>query len=435
MAQTQLSLLAQINMLEPTMNLRLPLSILVLLICCVQRPLDAEDWPQFLGPNRNGISDEEGLIEVWPEGGLKVLWRAPGGLGMSAVVVAQGKAITMTQARGSQLVVCNNAKTGRPLWASNIAPAYENAQGNGPRATPVVVDDYVFVHTGDGILAALSLESGLVKWKRSALTALKLKESDYGTASSPLVVGGKVIVMVGGNPGSLAAFSALDGQLVWSEGGRDTAGYSSPVHLNLAGRDQVVTFTGSSVLAVDPKSGKRLWRYPFATDFDCNIATPVAVGKDQLLISSGENHGAVMLKLTSDGDEMEAEEVWTSLGRKSTLRSAWQTGIVDGNVLYGFDNVGAAGPVMHYTCIDLKSGKQLWVKERFGKGNHSSADGKLFITTMKGELVVVAKDPKGYRELGRMQVLGQTRQAPAISDGRLYLRDNKEIVCLDAKRP
>ena len=416
------------------MNPRL-LPNLVLLIAVLAGPVSAEDWPQFLGPNRNGISSEKGLIETWPEGGLTEVWRVKGGVGMSAVVVAQGQAITMMQENGRQRVISINAKTGKILWKSDIAAAYENGQGNGARATPVVVDDFVFVFTGDGILAALSLDSGAVRWQLDTLRVLKLKESDFGMASSPIVVGGKVIVMTGANPGSLAAFSALDGQFVWRQGDRDTAGYSSPVLLDLAGKQQVVAFTGSSVIGVDPKDGKRLWRYEFVTDFDCNIATPVAFGKQQLLISAGENHGAAMLKVTDDDGEFDVEEVWTSLGRNSVLRSAWQTGVVDGKFLYGFDNVGAAGPVMHYTCIDLESGKRLWVKQRFGKGNHSSADGKLFITTMKGELVVVAMDSKEYRELGRMQVLRMTRQAPAISDGKLYLRDDKDIVCLDVKRP
>jgi outer membrane protein assembly factor BamB len=394
----------------------------------------ADDWPQFLGPNRNGISSEKGLIETWPKDGLKELWRVKGGVGMSAMVVADGQAITLVQTESRQRVIALDAKTGRTRWVSDIAPAYGNGQGDGPRATPVIHEKNVFAYTGDGILACVDVASGAVSWQRDTLKALKLKEPDYGIASSPIVIGDNVIVMTGGNPGSLAAFSATSGRLVWSEGGRDTAGYSSPVLLNLSGADQLVAFTGSSVLAVNPQNGKRLWRYEFVTDYDCNIATPVAFGKQQLLISSGENHGSVMLKVTGSDDSFEVEEVWTSLGRNSVLRSAWQTGIVDGPYLYGFDNVGAAGPVMHYTCIDLRDGSRQWAKQRFGKGNHISADGKLFISTMKGELVVVAKDPKEYRELGRMEVVGTTRQAPTIADGRLYLRDSEDSVCLDVKR-
>lgn len=418
-------------MLRPFASLLLLAAALAAMTCHAQ----AADWPQFLGPNRNGISPETGLIQQWPADGLKQLWRVPGGVGMSGVVVADGQAITMAQASGQQFVIALDAKTGKTRWRSQIAPAYTNGQGNGPRATPCIAGDQVFAYTGEGILAALDARSGVVKWQRDAQRTVNLKEAEYGMASSPLVIDKQVIVMAGGNPGKLVSFSVNDGSLIWQSGDRDQAGYSSPVLMTIHDRPHLVAFTGSSVVGVNPENGTTLWRYTFVTDFACNIATPVAYGKNQLLISAGENHGSVLLQIDKSDEQYTPQVVWDSLGRTSVLRSAWQTGVLNGNYLYGFDNVGAAGPVMHYTCIDLRDGSQQWTQLRFGKGNHTAADGKLFISTMKGELVVVAIDPTQYRELGRMDATGMTRQAPAIAGGRLYLRDDKEIVCYDISRP
>ncbi|MEO2012341.1 MAG: PQQ-binding-like beta-propeller repeat protein [Pirellulaceae bacterium] len=394
----------------------------------------ADDWPQFLGPNRTGISAEKNLIDSWPAGGLPELWRVPGGVGMSGIVVVDSHVITTVQKDGAQWAIALEAKSGERLWSTELAPAFMNGQGNGPRGTPAVSGKHVYVFTGEGILAALKLSTGELIWKKDTLIAVGLRASEYGMACSPLVVDDKVVVMTGGAPGSLAAFAAKDGKLIWNVTSRDQAGYSSPALLELSGTRQLVAFTGSSAIGVEPSRGQTQWRYTFETDFACNIMTPIAFQKNMVFLSAGENHGCVMLNLDRKGNSYEVSEVWSSLGRRSVLRSAWQTGIVDGKYLYGFDNVGPAGPVMHYTCVDLTDGSRQWAKQRFGKGNHIAADGKLFIATMAGELVVLTMDPEQYVELGRMQVIGKTRQSPTLSGGRLYLRDDREIVCIDARK-
>ena len=212
------------------------------------------------------------------------------------------------------------------------------------------------------------------------------------------------------------------------------AGYSSPALLNVGGRSQVVAFTGSSALGVDPEKGSVLWQYPFKTNFSCNIATPLEI-KGQVFLSAGENHGSVLLALKPQGDKFTLSEVWDSFGPKSVLRNEWQTSMLLNGHLYGMDNVGGAGPITHLTCIDAATGERKWQEARFGKGNLIAADGKLFITTMNGELVVARATPERYDELGRATVLDSTRQAPALSNGRLFLRDDKDIVCLDVRKP
>jgi outer membrane protein assembly factor BamB len=153
-----------------------------------------------------------------------------------------------------------------------------------------------------------------------------------------------------------------------------------------------------------------------------------------VFISSGENHGSALLALKPKSEQFTVEEVWTSQGAKSVLRNEWQTSILLDGYLYGMDNVGGAGPVTHLTCINAATGERAWQKLRYGKGNLIAADGKLFISTMNGELVIAQASPKEYRELGRGAVLGSTRQAPALADGLLYLRDDAEIVCLDVRK-
>lgn len=390
------------------------------------------DWPQFLGPQRNGISSETGLLDRWPDGGPKEIWRVPGGVGSSGLAISRGRVLTLVQRGGKQWVVALDAKSGDSIWKTALAPEYTNAMGNGPRATPTIAGNLVFVFTGEGLLSAHGFADGKQLWSHHVVKELSGKEVAYGMACSPLVVGEQVIVMVGASKGTLVAYDTKSGKQLWTAGS-DPAGYSSPALLKVGGKSQVVAFAGNSAIGVDPANGSVLWRYPFTTDFDCNIATPLDV-KGQVFISSGENHGSVLLALKPNGNKFDVSEVWDSLGPKSVLRNEWQTSMLLDGFLYGMDNVGGAGPITHLTCIDAATGERKWQKARFGKGNLIAADGKLFISTLSGELVVVRATPERYDELGRATVLSGTRQAPALSNGFLFLRDDKEIVCLDVKK-
>lgn len=391
----------------------------------------AGDWPQFLGPQRNGISAETGLLKTWPEGGPKEVWRVAGGVGMSGVAIRGGRLITLVQRDGKQWVVALDTLTGKQQWQTDIAPAYSNSMGNGPRATPAIAGDTVFVFSGEGILVALQLADGKIAWQHNVVSDFDGKIADYGMASSPLVVG-EVVIVAAGVPGAgLVAYDCKSGKVAWKSGS-DTAGYSSPALLSAGGREQIVAFTGKAAVGLEPKTGDPLWRYPFETDFDCNIVTPLA-HNGNVFISSGENHGSALLALKPTGDAFAVGEVWTSFGPTSSMRNEWQTSVLLDGYLYGFDNVGSAGPVTHFNCVDISTGKKVWQQQRFGKGNLIAADGKLWISTMKGELVVARASPKAYEEIGRATVIGPTRQAPALAGGMLYLRDDREIVCIDVR--
>lgn len=392
----------------------------------------AGEWQQFLGPQRNGISAETKLIETWTAGGPKDVWRAKGGVGMSGLSISRGRLVTLVQKESKQRLVALQAQTGEPIWETPLAPEYRNPMGDGPRATPTIAGEQVFAFTGEGILAAVNFADGAVQWSHNLVAELNGKPAEYGMACSPLVVGSLVIVTVGAPQATVVAVDAASGNRVWAAGD-DPIGYSSPALLEAGGRQQVVVCSGSSVLGLAPDTGAVLWRYPYVTEYYCNIAVPLAI-EGRVFVSSGENHGSVLLDLKPAGKTFDVQPIWSSLGVSSVLRNEWQTSVVLDGHLYGFDNIGSAGPVTHLTCVKADTGQRVWQRPRFGKGNLIAADGKLWLSTMEGELVVVRATPQGYEEIGRRAVVGPTRQAPSLAAGLLYLRDDQEIVCLDVRQ-
>ncbi|MFK8115582.1 MAG: PQQ-binding-like beta-propeller repeat protein [Rubripirellula sp.] len=389
-------------------------------------------WTQFLGPDRNGVTDGESLIQSWPETDPKVLWRASGGVGMSGVAVTDQLAITLWNSSKGQLVVALDRNSGEPAWKTVVAPNYENSMGDGPRATPTISRGQVFAFTGEGLLVALNLADGKINWTTDVFAGRDARPAEYGMASSPLVVGDLVIVTAGGPNSAVTAIHTADGKVRWSA--VDGApGYSSPALLPIAGEQHLVTFTGQGVVGLNPNSGEVLWTYPFKTPYDCNTATPISVD-GHVFISAGENHGCVMLEVLKSANNFQVNEVWSSVDVKSVLRNEWQTSaLIDGH-LYGFDNVGSAGPVTHLSCVNAKTGETVWRQNRFGKANLVAADGILWITTMKGEFVMVKATTAGYAELGRKKLFGKTRQAPAIDGGMAFIRDDAEVICIDIRR-
>ena len=204
-----------------------------------------------------------------------------------------------------------------------------------------------------------------------------------------------------------------------------------PVLLTLNGTPQIVSLTAAGAFGIDAEKGTVLWNLPFPTEYDCNTACPVQVGDDSVLISAGENHGSVLLQVSEDAKS--AKEVWSSLGKDSQLRAEWQTPVVYNGHLYGLDNSGSAGPITNLVCIRLKDKKTMWQKARFGKSNLVLADGKLYLTTMNGEIVIVEATPDAFHETARATVMETTRQAPSIANGHMLVRDDKDVICIDIR--
>ena len=412
------------------MNLRFIhlLAILLVPFTTGYHQTHADDWPEFLGKSRIGKSSERSLIEAFPPNGPLIRWRVAGGVGMSAVVVQADFAITSWNADGNQWLVALDTSTGKLRWKSPIGPIYKNPMGDGPRATPTIAGNRVYAYSGEGILTVVELASGEVLWRKDLMQELSAKPSEYGMACSPLVVDDRVIVQVGADDALVVGLDVSDGKLRW-KCGSGHAGYSSPVLMEIAGTKQIICFGGSAVIGVDPASGEDLWIYPFETDYGCNTASPVLVDGG-VFISAGENHGAVLLEISKQDGSYSVSERWKSLDSKSVMRNEWQTSILVDDYLYGFDNVGAAGPVSHFSCIEAKTGKRDWQKSRFGKGNLVYADGRFWITTLEGELVIARADAKGMEELSRVSVMNKNRQTLTIANGYGYLRDDKEVACI-----
>ncbi len=389
-------------------------------------PVWGADWPNWLGPNRNGSSPETGLLVDWPKDGPKVLWKAPGGEGYSAVVVAKGKAVTLVQRNGGEAVLALDAAKGTKLWETKIAPAYKNQYGNGPRSTPTFEGDFVYVQSVSGPLVCLDAAKGDIVWSVDLLKEFGAKNISWGLSASPVVDGDLVLAIPGGKGAGVVALNKKDGKLAWKLGD-DKAAYATPVAMTVAGQKQLLFFTASGLLAVSP-AGKELWRVTWETEYDCNICTPLVIG-DTLFVTSGEGVGSALYRLSASGPP---EMIWESKGKKGVMTNFWANSVVQDGYLYGLN--GEFSERIQLNCVELKTGKLMWSQKEFGKGGICLADGHLFMTTKAGDVVLARATPEKYEEKARFTLLGDNRTVPTISDRRMYLRDKENIYCLEVAK-
>lgn len=381
----------------------------------------AMDWPQLGGLGRDGSSRELGLARSWPTPGPRVVWRRPIGEGYSTVAAAGPRLYTMDSDAEREHAVCLAAADGREVWRTPIGRKFIDDLGNGPRSTPTVADGRVYVLGAHGVLAALDAADGRKLWEVDLPVVFGSKVPNWGYSSSPLVDGDLVLLEVGASPAkALAAFDRGTGALRWSLGDGDAA-YSSPVAMTLGGIRQYVFArrTGSEVIAVSPE-GRELWRHPAPPTM---ITMPLFIAPDKVYLSSGDDAGALLLRIQSREGKLVAEEVWKSRLMKNHFNGAVQVG----EFLYGFDN----GTLK---CLSLATGEQRWAQRGLGKGSLIAGDGLLFVLSDRGLLVLVEANPDTYTERARFQALnGKTWTSPTLAEGRLYLRDMAEVVALDVR--
>ncbi len=381
------------------------------------------DWPQWRGPNRDGISKETGILKSWPEDGPKVLWSAPSGDGYAGISVTNGKLYTMYgQRQGADAIaICLDAASGEELWRFRMGSKFTNNFGHGPRATPTVDGNLVFVLSGEGKLFALNATKGTEVWGHDLHKEYGGKIPTWGVSTSPLVEGNMLIVDVGGKDGyGLVAFNKKNGKVIWKSAS-GIPGYSAPIAVTVNGTRQILSLAGKALVSVSPKDGKQYWHYSWVTDYDVNAATPVFIKPDKVFISSGYNKGAAILKMKAANGTVGVEEIWKGRG----MHNHFSSSILVGDHLYGFDE-------KTLRCLNVNTQESKWEKKGFKKGSLMYADGHLIVLSEKGLLVLVEATPEAFVQKASAQVLkGRCWTAPTLVDGMLYLRNQKDILCLD----
>jgi outer membrane protein assembly factor BamB len=392
-------------------------------------------WPHLLGPNRNGISTETGLNLDWKKTPPKTLWKQPLGSAFSSVAVLDDRLITMAQRGKRDFVVCLGTADGKELWTYDAAPTWIDVQkhGYGPRSTPTVSGEHVYCLLPRGELFCLKVKDGSLVWKADIIkdTGAKSKEGQtyyWGLCSSPLVEGDVVITHPGGNKdNSIVAFNRHTGKIAWGVG-NDAVGYGSPILITLAGKRQVVCPTGQSLLGIDPVKGELLWRYPFGNPFDATCITPVWTD-GLLFISAAYTAGSAVIEIVERGGKYSVQEKW----KNKTLQALMATPIVHEGYVYGCS--GDIG-VLTLRCLDLKTGEEKWSQRQPGRVCFVAAEGHLICLGERGTLQLLELNPSRQVIKGELPNLLTYRSwaIPALAGKRLYLRDQKQLLCLDLSK-
>jgi len=394
-------------------------SILILLVAA--RPVFAADWPQWRGPNRDGISTESNWLTQWPAGGPKQLWKTNVGTGCSAVAVSHGRLVALGNSNDTETVVCLDAATGKPLWNHSYASPLESRMfEGGPAATPTVDGERVYTLSRAGQLFCLELATGKVVWSKHFQAELAGRMPQWGYAGSPLVLGKALLCDVGATNGSTMAFDKLTGKILW-QCGNDALGYASLVPFPFKGRQCLATFNAFGLVVREAATGQELARQVWTTAYDGNIATPIIAG-DKIFISSGYNKGGAVLQFTGTA--------LTELWQHRDMRNHFNSSVLWHGHLYGFDE-------STLTCVTFATGTPKWKQEGLGKGALMLAGDKLLVLSETGDLVVATATPAGFKELARAKVLtGRCWVVPVLANGRLYVRNNTgDLVCLDVANP
>lgn len=400
--------------------------ILLLIVLIIPAPATAADWPQFLGPNRDGHSNETGLVREWPKDGPVKAWQCDIGIGYSGPAVAAGKLILFHRAGDDEVAECLDAKSGKKLWKQSHPTGYVDdlGKGDGPRATPVIAGDHVYTLGAEGRLTCRELATGKQTWDRDLAAVYPFRKGYFGVAASPLVDGDRIFVNVGSKGAGVIALDRKTGKELW-KATSDRASYSTPTAADIHGKHMLLFLTREGFLALDPTDGSEIHRRPFRARIDAsvNAATPLVFG-DEVFLSASYNTGALLL----DGNGW--KEIWKS---DDVLSNHYNTSVKVGDHLYGIHGREEAGGELR--CVEWKTGKVAWTKPQFGCAFLIAADGLLIAAVETGELVLLEASPKGYMERGRFAPLTKPlRGAPALSDGLLFVHDDKTLIAWKVKK-
>ena len=429
-----------------------------------------EDWPQFLGPRGNGTSGETGLLDRWPTNGPRLLWEAKTGAGYGAPSVRGDLLVLHHRLGGEEVVECLQAASGRSHWRYGYPSRFADPYGynNGPRSTPLLTADCCYCFGAEGKLTCIELKTGKLVWQRDTAADWNVPQAFFGVGSSPVLEGGLLLVMVGGQPNSgLVAFDAANGKTVWESVGERNwqgqpmrgwqgepavkwetsekqASYSTPVAATIHGQRQVLGLMRQGLVSVNPTNGAvnfSFWFRSPVTD-SVNAMDPVVVDDLVLLSAAYYKIGSVLLRVKPGGRSV--EEVW----RSPVLEAHWTTPIYYDGFVYAFS--GRNESDARFRCVELRTGKLRWDRDErwtahstrtpsvYGRGSCILADGKLIVLGEGGLLGLFKLDPQRAEEISRVQ-MPQLHYpcwtAPVLSRRRLFLRGEDRLVCLDLARP
>ncbi len=405
---------------RPVPSARLWCSLLLLAVLPLTTiPVGADDWPQWRGPQRTGISAESGWLTTWPDAGPKVLWKASVGKGFSSFAIAKGRVYIMGNRDDIDTIFCFDTETGREIW-KHVYPCqlYPKAFEGGPLSTPTVDGDRVYTLSKFGDTFCLDAQTGRVIWQRK-FNAPAATRADYavwwGFAGSILVSGDKLILPVGT---AGLALDKLTGKTLW-DNGPGYSGYSSPVPFTAGSQPCFALVSGHEVVAAAADTGHVLWRLPWKTTWDQNAAD-VIVFDNKLFVSSGHGVGSALFDISSG----QPVQIW----RNKNMRNFLSSSVLWKGALYGFDD-------KQLSCLDWKTGDVRWTLEDTGLGSLILADGKLIALQESGRLLIIEASTNSSKPLARAQPLsGRCWATPVLSGGRIYLRNALgDVVCLDVR--
>ncbi len=427
----------------------------LLAIALLPAPASANDWPQWMGPNRDDQWTETGILETFPEGGPKVLWRAPIAAGYSGPAVADGQVFVTdfvlengevkndpggrVDLKGQERVLCFDAASGQPLWQHAYDCEYKISYPGGPRATPTVAEGKVYTLGAEGRLVCLDTQNGDVVWSKELKQEYKIESPIWGFCGHPLVDGEKLICLVGGEGSVAVAFDKDTGQELWRALSAPEPGYCPPSIIEAGGVRQLIIWHAKSINSLNPETGEVYWSLPLEPGYGMAITRPMQYG--DYLFASGIGEVCALFKL--DPDMPAAEEIWRGT-KENSLYCANSTPLIEDGVIYGSDCGKGC-----FRAVRLEDGARLWETfapttngdRRAGHGTAflvKNAD-RYFLFSETGDLIIARLTPEKYEELSRAHLLDPTNEAfgrsvvwthPAFANRSVYARNDKELVCV-----
>ena len=401
--------------------LTLPLAVTVSLTQLAR----ADDWPQWRGPSRDGISQEKGWLAQFPDQGPPIAWKAMVGLGFTSIVVSDGRAYTAGHADGSDTVFCFDAVTGKELWKQSYpAELGDKFFEGGTTGSPTLDGKHLYWLSRWGDLFCFDAASGKIIWNRQLVKETGARVPTWGFTGAPTVYKNLLILNVG------EAGMAVDketGKEVWKSGEGD-AGYNTPLPVTRGAKTEVWFANGEAYLSVAPDTGKENWRIKWLTQYGVNASDPIPFG-DEVFISSGYGKGAALFK-PGAGAAAEPEVIWKSRVLRTQLNGA----VLVGKHLYGPD--GDTTGRAELKCVEIETGKQVWAEPNFGTGGLIVADGKIIALAANGELIIAPVSIEGFHPISRAQILGgKSWTAPVLANGFVYCRNSRgELVAVDLRK-